>query len=110
MVLVLPDLGAWAREGPGYQTSLMTQITRKLMRGTANVMCGWCEVPRNIHIQIEDKDPLTGVIVGTVRGVQQAAIRTGAGVWEIVTFPIPLPSEYRPLVEPEFVWMDQFGG
>ena len=30
------------------------------------------------------------------------------GVWEVVTFPIPLPSEYRNKIQPEFVWQDLF--
>jgi len=29
-------------------------------------------------------------------------------VWEVATFPIPVPSEYRNVVKPEFVWQDLF--
>lgn len=100
--------GAWAREGPLYDTSVMARITRKLVRGSANIAFGWCEIPRNIHYKIEDLDPLTGTIVGLVRGTGQAVVRTSWGVWEVVTFPVPIPSEYRNLVQPEFVWQDLF--
>ena len=65
----------WAREGPYYQTSVMTRVTRKLVRGCANTAFGWCEIPRNIHIGIEDLDPLTGTVVGLVRGTGQGIER-----------------------------------
>lgn len=98
----------WAREGPYYQTSLMTRVTRKLVRGCANTAFGWCEIPRNIHIGIEDLDPLTGTVVGLVRGTGQGIVRTSWGLWEVATFPVPIPSEYRNKVQPEFVWQDLF--
>lgn len=97
-----------AREGPYYESSLMAHITRKFLRGCGNVAFGWCEIPRNIHIAIEDLDPLTGTIVGTVKGMGHAVVRTSWGVWEVVTFPIPVPSEYRNVVKPEFIWQDLF--
>jgi len=98
----------WAREGPYYKSSLTAQMTRKLVRGTANVVFGWCEIPRNIHIEVENLDPFTGTVVGLVHGTGQGVVRTGWGLWEMVTFPIPIPSEYRNLVQPEFVWQDLF--
>lgn len=106
--LCLPATSSWAREGPYYETSLTARMTRKLVRGGANITFGWCEIPRNIHIQIENLDPLTGTIVGLVRGTGQAIVRTSWGVWEVVTFPVPIPSEYRNKVQPEFVWQDLF--
>jgi putative exosortase-associated protein (TIGR04073 family) len=98
----------WARQGPYYETSLMARMTRKFMRGCGNVVFGWCEIPRNIHIAIEDLDPLTGTLVGTVKGAGHAVVRTSWGFWEVFTFPIPVPSEYRNVVKPEFVWQDLF--
>jgi len=106
MISVASD--GWTREGPYYQTSLTARMTRKLVRGTANTLFGWCEIVRNVHMGIEDIDPFTGTIVGLVRGTGQAIVRTSWGVWEVVTFPIPIPSEYRNLVQPEFVWEDFF--
>lgn len=106
IVMLVSD--GWSREGPLYSTSLTARMTRKLVRGVGNVAFGWCEIPRNIHMSIEDLDPLTGTIVGTVRGTGQAAVRTGWGVWEVATFPIPIPSEYRNKVWPEFIWQDLF--
>ncbi|MBM3334582.1 exosortase system-associated protein, TIGR04073 family, partial [Candidatus Sumerlaeota bacterium] len=84
------------------------RITRKFFRGFCNVVFGWCEVPRNIHIGWEDIEPVSGTIVGLARGADQAFIRTCWGVWEVATFPIPIPPEYRNVVEPEFVWQDLF--
>ena len=31
-------------------------------------------------------------------------VRTGAGIYEIATFPFPLPENYKPILEPEYVF------
>jgi len=108
VAVLLPESGAWAREGPLYETSLTARMTRKLLRGSANVVFGWCEIPRNVHMGIVNLDPLSGTVFGAVRGTGMAVVRTAYGAWEVVTFPIPIPSEYRSAIEPEFVWMDLF--
>jgi hypothetical protein len=33
--------------------------------------------------------------------------RTVAGIYEIFTFPIPIPLHYQPLIQPPYVWQPE---
>jgi putative exosortase-associated protein (TIGR04073 family) len=77
----------------------------KLVRGLANTFLGFLEIPRNIHNTTQAENSLLeGWTIGLGKGLGQAVLRTGVGLYEIVTFPFPIPEGYRPIVEPEFVW------
>ena len=76
----------------------------KLVRGLANFFTGFLEIPRNIHNTTESSGMLTGWTVGLGKGLGYTALRMLAGVYEVITFPLPIPEDYRPLIEPEFVW------
>jgi putative exosortase-associated protein (TIGR04073 family) len=89
--------------GPKYEYSLATKITRKLLRGVGNIAFGWVEIPRQISADIQDMDVFTGTFTGLYKGVQRTVIRDVVGAWEIVSFPLPVPSNYAPIVMPEFV-------
>ena len=78
--------------------------TKKLLRGTANTLTGWIEIPKNIYDTTVEEDFLTGITFGTMKGIGMAVVRTGAGVYEMVTFPFPIPEDYQPVLEPEFVF------
>ncbi len=91
--------------------SAFNKMQHKLGRGLANVFTGVVEVPKNISREWRKSDPVTGFIVGGVKGVGWAATRMAVGVYETVTFPIPVPANYEPLMEPETplpsVWGEQ---
>jgi putative exosortase-associated protein (TIGR04073 family) len=89
--------------GPKYEYSLATKLTRKLLRGVGNIAFGWVEIPRHMNIDIQDTDAFTGTFTGLYKGMQRTLLRGIVGVWEIVTFPVPVPSNYAPIVRPEFV-------
>lgn len=85
------------------------KMLHKLGRGVTNVVTCWVEVPRNIAIQWECTDPVTGFILGTVKGTGWGVARLATGVFDAVTFPFPVPPGYAPLIEPEFVVTDIWG-
>ena len=85
--------------------SMMT----KLGRGCANVLTGWLEIPKQIGRSIKKTDPVTGTIVGTVQGVGWGFARTVTGFFEVATFPFPIPEDYEPLLEPEYVAPGMWG-
>ncbi len=76
----------------------------KLGRGVANTLTGWVELPKNIYNTSVKDNAFTGLTLGLARGVGMTVVRTGAGLFEIATFPIPLPQDYRPTLEPEYVF------
>ncbi len=80
------------------------QLT-KLGRGLANVLSGWAEIPKEIYERSRDSETLGGIVfTAPVVGFGKAIGRTAVGFFEVATFFLPIPEDYGPLVEPEFVY------
>ena len=79
---------------------------KKLGRGLANILTGWIELPKNIYDTSVEENVLSGLTMGLAKGVGMTIVRTGAGVYETVTFPFPIPEDYQPVLEPEFVFSE----
>ena len=77
---------------------------KKLYRGVANILTGWVELPKNIYDTSVEDNLFSGLTIGLAKGVGMAIVRTGAGVYETVTFLFPIPEDYAPVLEPEFVF------
>lgn len=92
--------------GPLYDVSKETKVTRKLLRGLANIPFSIVEIPLEINKQIQLMDPFTGFWVGLGRGSVQTWKRAVAGAFDVLTFPFEVPEGYKPIVEPEFPMMD----
>jgi putative exosortase-associated protein (TIGR04073 family) len=75
----------------------------KLTRGLANTIQGIFEVPRNISNTTETQGLLTGLTVGLGKGLGYGVLRTLVGLYEVVTFPIPVPAGYAPIIQP-YAW------
>ena len=76
----------------------------KLGRGLANTLTGWYEMPKEIMSVTETDGDLKGLFVAPFVGIWKGLVRTGAGIYEIITFLIPLPADYEPVVYPEYVF------
>ncbi|RKY41866.1 MAG: exosortase system-associated protein, TIGR04073 family [Candidatus Makaraimicrobium thalassicum] len=79
---------------------------KKLGRGLANILTGWVELPKNIYETSVEENVLSGLTMGLAKGVGMTIVRTGAGIYEAVTFPFPIPEDYVPVLEPEFVFSE----
>ena len=77
---------------------------KKLMRGLANVLTGWVELPKNIYETSVEDNVFAGLTIGLAKGVGMTIVRTGAGVYETITFPFPIPEDYAAVLEPEYVF------
>jgi len=75
----------------------------KLGRGLANTFTGWIEIFTTLHESCLEHDYIVGYFYGLPKGAVRAMLRTIAGVYEVVTFPIPIPADYESVIEPEFV-------
>ena len=95
---------AAASDGAATPTTRSQLITRKLGRGLANVVTAPLELIRKPFLVGQDDGGLAGMTVGVVQGIGAAVIREGAGLIEVVTFPLPFPNYFQPLVMPEFVY------
>ena len=87
--------------GPGYLES----ASRKLGRGVANIATAPLELIRVPSIVNEDEGDIAAVTVGAIQGVGMVVIRALGGAVEVLTFPLPFPNHFEPLVYPEYVYV-----
>lgn len=66
----------------------------KAGRGLVNVLTGWIEIPKQIHMGSQEENPVTGFGWGLVKGVGMTVLRAGVGIYEALTFPVPYPKDY----------------
>ncbi len=70
----------------------------KLGRGVSNFLGGWMEIPLNVGKKMRASDTggsfFTGIAVGTFKGM----VRTGVGLYEAVTFLLPVPEDFAPIL------------
>lgn len=85
------------------ENSEVQKIFHKLGRGVVNLLTGWVEIPKTVAKEWRRTDPFTGTVMGLVKGIVWAVARTFAGFYEIISFPFPVPRNYEPILEPEFV-------
>ncbi|MEE9500136.1 MAG: exosortase system-associated protein, TIGR04073 family [Candidatus Omnitrophota bacterium] len=85
-------------------TCFAQDMGKKLARGFVNIITGWVELPKNIYDASVEDNLFSGLTVGLVKGVGMAIVRTGAGVYETITFPFPIPEDFAPVLEPEYVF------
>ncbi len=79
--------------------------TRKLGRGVANILTSPLELIREPYLVGQRDGGFASLTVGVARGITSGIIRAGAGAIEVLTFYMSYPNhEYKPLVEPEFVF------
>lgn len=76
---------------------------RKLERGGTNLLLGSLEFPRNL-LQQDKYGVIPTWMVGIGKGLYRSGERMLVGIYEVITFPVPLPEDYLPVLEPEFVW------
>ncbi len=91
------------------ENSHFGKMAHKLSRGVMNVLTGWMEIPYNMAETWKKTDPFTGCVVGGIKGFFWGWARTCTGVFDIVTFPFPVPKDYDPLMEPEYILPEIWG-
>lgn len=81
--------------------------TTKLGRGIANVITGWVEIPKRITETSQTQGVAAGITWGLLRGFGYGFVRTAAGFYEFFTFPFSAPPDYEPVIQPEYVFMEE---
>lgn len=80
---------------------------KKLGRGLANCATFPLEIIEQIKRTNASDGPTAAYTVGILKGVSMMVVRAAAGVYEVVTFPVPLPKQYEPILsDPEFFFED----
>jgi putative exosortase-associated protein (TIGR04073 family) len=89
------------------EPSVPQQIGTKFMRGVTNLATGIGEIPKQIYLIGQKEGWVQGVFRGPFEGLGMFFARTVGGAYEILTFPIPVPSNYQPMMLPEYVWQPE---
>ena len=80
----------------------------KMGRGLVNVLTGWIELPKQLHLGGQEENPLAGIAGGILKGTGLALLRAGVGLYEVATFPIPYPrhfaSPYEQMELRDYAW------
>ena len=77
---------------------------RKLQRGFLNVALSPIEISHELSKEIRNDTFPPSWVAGLGRGSIYAVGRALVGIYEMVTFPIPYPANYKPVLSPEFEW------
>lgn len=76
---------------------------RKAGRGLSNMTLGWLEILYQPFYLAQEGNRLPIAFFGGImKGLSLTIVRFAAGAYEFVTFPVPLPEGYKPLIYPEF--------
>lgn len=77
---------------------------RKLQRGFLNVALSPFEISNELSKEVRNNTIPPSWFAGLGRGSIYTVGRALVGVYEMVTFPIPCPANYKPVLFPEFPW------
>ena len=70
----------------------------KAGRGASNFLGGWLEIPYNIQMRFNKSDTGGSLFTGIAHGLLRACVRTGVGAYELVTFFLPYPENFAPIL------------
>ena len=70
----------------------------KLGRGVANFCLGWTEIPITVNQRYSTSDTGTSFLSGIAVGIFKGLVRTGVGAYETVTFFLPYPENFAPIL------------
>ncbi len=77
---------------------------RKLGRGISNCLTFPIEILNQIAKTNNNDGPVAAITYGAVKGIVMGIFRAVIGGYEVITFPLPFPEWYRPiLTDPEFM-------
>lgn len=77
---------------------------RKLQRGFLNIALSPIEISNELAKETRNDTLPPSWVAGLGRGAAYAMGRALVGVYEMVTFAIPSPAGYKPILQPEFEW------
>lgn len=91
-----------------YQSNNIVLAVDKLGRGVLNTVFGVVEIPKQSIKRAVDTNSSYGYISGFFLGIGYFILRELSGVYEIVTFPIPVPAGYAPVIDPILGYKPKF--
>lgn len=82
-------------------TGFAQDPTAKLTRGAVNALTGLLEVPATVLKMCKNEGAPKGLSTGLLTGLVMGVRRTVVGLYEVLTFAIPVPAGYKAMTDPE---------
>jgi putative exosortase-associated protein (TIGR04073 family) len=101
MVLALISSTLWATE-----VEPEGSMGRKLQRGFLNIALSPIEISNELAKETKNDGMPPSWLTGAGRGAIYMLGRALVGAYEIVTFAVPCPAGYKPVIQPEFPWQN----
>jgi putative exosortase-associated protein (TIGR04073 family) len=86
---------------------IVDAMATKGVRGAANFVTGWLELPKQIYLTNRDDGWARAAVIGPFKGIGMTLVRTLAGAGELATFFVAYPNFYAPWFEPAYVWQKE---
>lgn len=90
--------------GPSETENVVGKMTQKLARGFVNIVTCIGEIPNQMVKVGHAKGFWAGISLGFLKGLGMMIVRFGAGAFDMVFFLSPWPDDWKPVLEPEYVW------
>ncbi|MEI7752330.1 MAG: exosortase system-associated protein, TIGR04073 family, partial [Candidatus Omnitrophota bacterium] len=78
----------------------------KFGRGLANIATSPGELYTQPILLMKDQAASTAIFGGLLKGTAMFVAREFVGIYEVLTFPFPVPKGYRPIIEPATTFTD----
>ncbi len=89
-------------------TAYCDEILEKLGRGVCNVATSPYELIYQTSRVNNSDGPFAASTFGILKGFSMVLVRAAVGLYEVVTFPFPVPKNYEPILkDPEYFFEDQ---
>ena len=101
-----PAAGGSSRATQALVHANIPPVIEKLGRGIANIAGGWLEIPLTIEQRYRPQDAGTSLAVGAITGLFKGLGRTVVGAYETLTFFLPIPANFAPIL-PTVAYFDK---
>ena len=83
-------------------------VSKKIDRGFCNVLgAPVLEFPYQVYSTSKEKSMLAGVTIGFGKGLVLMPLRFLSGLYDLLTFPVPVPTDFGSLIRPDYIpWVD----
>ena len=78
----------------------------KFGRGMANIALSPGELYTQPLLLSKNSEPAIAIFGGLAKGLSMFVAREVVGIYEVITFPVPAPKGYGPIIEPATTFTD----
>ncbi len=90
----------------GFANETKEDAFTKFGRGFSNILTSPFELYIQPMLMSKNHEPAQSIGGGLAKGFAMMLVRIAGGIYEIVTFPVPIPKDYAPILNPATPFTD----